>query len=525
MRAILLAGLAGLAAFSLQAQSRLPGSYTAGPITLEFDSAGYRISRGGQLAVTGEYRLSADTITFQDLSGAIACTPASAGRYLWQRSDTALTFTLVTDSCPGRRGAIPGRPWMAEAAGRMAFTGVTLIDGTGSPPRSGMTVVIADGKIVDLFADGSRPLPPGTTGRGLPGRYLIPGLIDTHVHLATDPSGGDARRLVEDRLRMALQGGVTSVRDMAGDARALADLARAARVGDIVSPYIYYSAILAGPEFFADPRVLSSSRGEKPGAAPWARAVTAESDWRQVMAEARGTGATGIKVYAAVGAEVMAPLVAEAHRQGLKVWAHAAPIPARPRDMVAAGVDVLSHAPLLAREADTSSATYLERYRAKYDSIAMTDPALRRLLDAMAAKATIVEPTLFVFANRDSTSPPTRWAGLLTRELHRRGITLVAGTDGIIGIDGGPPAPPGTLPNLHRELELLVRLAGLTPHEAILAATRNAARGIGIESEAGMIAPGMRADLVVLTKDPLADIRNTTAIDFVMRNGAMVEKP
>ena len=478
-------------------------------------------------------------MTFRDLSGAIACDSTVAGRYLWHLEGSTLTFTLIQDACAGRTNAMLGHPWTRQAAGQLALTGVTLIDGTDGPARAGMTIVIGEGRIADLFPDGAQTIPAGVTVRNLRGRFVIPGLIDTHVHLATDPSGTDVRAKVESRLRRTLLGGVTSVRDMAGDARALADLARAAKVGDIVSPFIYYSALFAGPDFFTDPRVQATSRGEIVGQAPWARAVTPATDWRQVIAEARGTGASGIKLYAALGAEVLAPIVTEAHAQGLPVWAHAALLPARPSDGVEAGIDVLSHILLIAREADSAPVNYRERYRVDYDKVPITNPAIQRLVGAMLAKHTIVEPTLFVYLIKatdqgsndqrnagvwlDSLSPASRWAAAMTRELNRRGVPISAGTDGIIGIEGRDSSEVGALPNLHRELELLVHFGGLSPQQAIIAATGTAARAIGIDSLVGTIAPGKRADLVILTADPTADISNTRKIELVMREGKIFE--
>ena len=505
-------------------QPALSGTFAAGPFAIAFEADTVRISRAGQLAVTGVFVTRGDTVSLRDVAGAIACNSSVAGRYLWKIEGPRLSLTLIEDGCPGRAGALPGRPWTRQAGDARALTGATLIDGTAGPARPGTTILIAGGRITDVFPDGSRPIPESVPREDLAGKFVIPGLIDTHVHLATDPSSVDDSRVrVESRLRRTLLGGVTTVRDMAGDARTLAGLARDTRVGDIVGPTIYYSALFAGPEFFTDPRVVATSRGETVGQAPWARAVTPNTDWRQVIAEARGTGARGIKLYADFTADILQPLVTEAHRQGLPVWAHAALIPAYPQDLVNAGVDVVSHAPLLAREADSVPVGYRDRYRVNYPGLAVTHPAIRRLIDAMLAKKTIVEPTLFVFFDGDSIDARARWAAAITAELYRRGVFLAAGTDGIIGVEGDTLPSGPILPHLHDELELLVKQSGLTPASALIAATGTAARAIGIDSLVGTITPGKLADLVVLSADPLANIRNTRKIEWVMRGGRIYQ--
>ena len=511
-------GVATAAGAQAQGRSDLLGTYTAGPIALTFEAGTYQVLRGGRVGVTGRFQVVADTVTFREYSGPIACDSTYAGRYLWHRSDSVLTFTLVNDACAGRRSNMPGRTWIRSSDTVLAFTGVTLIDGTGAPPRAGTTIVIGGDRIADVFPDGSKPIPPNARTTDLAGRYVIPGLIDTHVHLATDPSGEDSLALTERKLKSALLGGVTTVRDMAGDARMLGFLARAAATRDIVSPSIYYAAVFAGPDFFTDPRVRATSAAVPLGEAPWARAVTGETDWRQVIAEARGTGARAIKLYADFKPGILTPLVAEAHRQGLKVWAHATLFPARPGDIVAAGVDVVSHATLLAFEADTVRADYRTRYRVDYSKIPLDAPALGSLLCAMAGRGTILEPTLYVYFIRDSTSAVARWAAGITRRANQAGVAISAGTDLITSED---PDRLAELPHLHRELELLVNQAGLTPQQAIMAATGTAARVIGVESLVGTVTPGKLADLVVLTADPLADIGNTRKIEMVVARGVV----
>ena len=108
----------------------------------------------------------------------------------------------------------------------VALTHATVIDGTGAPARPDQTIVLQRDTIAAIFPTAGSSPPVGADVVDLTGRFIIPGLIDTHVHLATDPSDGDRRPAVERRLRNALHGGVTSVRDMAGDGRALADLSR-----------------------------------------------------------------------------------------------------------------------------------------------------------------------------------------------------------------------------------------------------------------------------------------------------------
>jgi len=303
---------------------------------------------------------------------------------------------------------------------------------------------------------------------------------------------------------------------MGGDARALADLARAAAAGDIESPEIRYSAIMAGPDFFSDPRVLASSVGRKPGTAPWARALTDTTDLRQAIAEAKGAGATAIKMYADVGPAIAKRAATEAKRQGLRVWAHLATFPAKPSEIVDAGVEVVSHALLVPWEVQ-APASWKDRKKVDL-SIAPDDPKIQALFALMKSKAAIFDPTLFVY-RADSTAADTsvakrseRRAIEMVRAAHDAGTTIDAGTDGMCD------DTDGAIPNVHVELEMLVR-AGLSPLEALTAATRTNALVLGMSATHGTIEVGKTADLLILSADPLADIRNTRRIAFVVRRG------
>ena len=396
------------------------------------------------------------------------------------------------------------------------------------------TIIIEDGKISDLFESGSKALPSGADSRDLAGKYIIPGLIDAHVHIASDPSDGDSRDKVEKRLLQALKGGITYVRDMAGDGRALADLVRAVKAGDIISPGIRYAALMAGPTFFSDPRSVMSSRGETAGEIPWGRAVTQETDLVLAVAEGRGTGASGIKIYAQVEPELLEHIVREAHRQGMLAWSHATIIPSKPGDAVAAGVNVISHADHLVWEAlpevNPRPQGLAWRWQdADVREVSPDDPAILALMELMRQKGTILDATLYPYKvtlgmaekNYKNLLPIAmdrfRFACAVTKLAHDRGVPVCAGTDDLLDPEHSP------LPNVHEEMELFVNESAFTPAEAILSATLVSAQALGIEKTHGTIAIGKAADLAVLTADPLRDIRHTRDIAFVIKSGKVID--
>ncbi|HET8761974.1 MAG TPA: amidohydrolase family protein [Gemmatimonadales bacterium] len=402
-------------------------------------------------------------------------------------------------------------PLAAQAPHRTLLTHATVFNGSAAWERN-RTIVITDSMITAIDS-GPAVSRAGDEVLDLRGRFVIPGLIDTHVHLATDPDSEDSRPRELARLKAAIRGGVTSVRDMAGDTRRLGDLARSAAVTDLPSPDIYYAALFAGPAFFSDPRTHASSAGAVAGATPWMRAIDARTDLRQAVAEAKGTGASAIKLYAALDSLTVARIVAEAHRQGVPVWAHAALRPAMPRDVAASGLDAMSHANLVAR------AIAPETLKALHDSSRLADavldiPSLDSVLHVMAARRIMFDPTLFVMKEFGGLD----LAAAVTRRAHHLGVLISTGTDSIAAAD------TSAMPNVHEEIALLVRDGGFTPAEALVAATENGARTLGIFDHVGSLAPGKRADLVVLAADPLADITNTRSVRLVMKRGVVFRR-
>lgn len=240
---------------------------------------------------------------------------------------------------------LSGNAWAAQ---RILLTHVTLIDGTGSDPYPGTSLLIEDGKIAKILPYGSEQ-PKADKIINLQGRYVMPGLVDSHYHLI--PGVRTAEEDARYR-RFALLGGVTAVRDMGGDGAALKDLAARAESASDPSPRIFFSAFFAGPTWFAnDERVKILMHGRPKGEAPWARQIKPDTNIAAAVAEAKSAGATGVKIYADLTPPQIAGIAKEAKRQGLKVWSHATVFPAKPSDAVNAGVETLSHGNLAVWEA------------------------------------------------------------------------------------------------------------------------------------------------------------------------------
>ena len=400
-----------------------------------------------------------------------------------------------------------------------ALVGATLIDGRGNPALENHTLLIEGELIKAVFPSGKGKVPRQATVVDLEGKYLLPGLIDSHVHLATDPEQGEDVEDVIPKLGKYLRGGVTAVRDMGGDSRVLSYLARQALIDNIDSPDIYYSTIIGGPQFFEDPRTVSSAKGHQAGTVPWMRAVTKDTDLAKVLAQARGSGATGIKIYRHVPAELILPLKKEADRQGLMTWAHLDVEPAPPQAIAEAQVTAASHAAYFLGRAREVQQRWKEEVL--YDSKSAATSETIQLINTLAKNAVILDATLVIFdrGTRETDEPyyvNAHRAGVdFTREAYKAGVRIAAGTDQ--GITKQYPDP-----SIHDELQLLVEKAGLSHLDAIAAATSHGAALLGKETEFGAIAGGLKANLLVLNSNPLEDISNTRDIAHVVKNGKFI---
>ncbi len=415
----------------------------------------------------------------------------------------------------------------------IALTNLSIIDVEHARLLEHMTIIIEKDKILVIKPNDSIDLSRISKTIDLQGKYVIPGLIDSHVHLFRPKNR-------KEILTKLLYSGITSVRDMGGDARVYQQLNKEIEQKTLLGPDIYYSANVFGPEFLKDPRTKFANLGFEPGTAPWMRLIDENSNLEEVVSQAKEVGVTGLKVYSNVKPELLKKLSAIAHKKGLKLWSHSSIFPSKPSDAVNAKVDVLSHSiGMIFEKERTLPNSFGEAIRASvpqqdFKNTKASDLEFIQLFRKMKANDILFEPTLLAWSpkfrgpkpvppkglkNKNPTRHLARaankmditamhdWAIRITRAAHENGVSIVAGTDFNQGIKW-----------VQDEIQLLTE-CGLSNLEAIKAATLNNAKAIGIDTMYGSILPGKVANLVVLSKNPLEAIENIRTVVAVYKDG------
>ena len=420
----------------------------------------------------------------------------------------------------------------------VALVGATLIDGGNGPVVPDAAVVVRGGRIESIGLKADFQLPKRTREVDVSGKWIIPGLIDAHVHLAPAASWAPRRFLAW---------GVTTVRDAHGGIASLSRLKKRSQQGAPDGPRVY----LAGAMIDGLPATY-----------PDANAVSSESEARKSVDRMVSAGADFIKVYTRIDPPLLRAIVDEARAFNLGVTGHLGMTDAV--TAAKAGIASIEHLTGVPEAASPKpSSLFTAHYRGFFPGwtaferswAGLDSAALLRVANRLAESKISLIPTLVLHETLSRLDEPgmlrdpalqdvpeaqqrdwdvrglvarAGWTetdfeafrrsranqDLFVRQFAAAGGRLAAGTDA-----ANQMLVPGY--SEHREMELLVR-AGLTPREALRAATRNGAVLIGVDS-LGLLAPGKVADLLVLSKDPLMDIRNTRAITAVMARGYLLD--
>jgi imidazolonepropionase-like amidohydrolase len=424
----------------------------------------------------------------------------------------ALAWIAVACASPS-----PETPPATPPTGEKAFVGATILDGTGAVPIANGVLLVKDGKIQAVGPAAQVPVPAGAERIDVSGRTLMPGIVNAHGHVGSTVGLKSAPEFyteenVARQLGLYARYGVTTVVSLGDDG----DAGFNARNGNGESGLTRARIHVAGA-------VITATDPDAARAAVDA-AADRNPDFIKIRVDDNLGTAEKMKP------EVYRAVIEQAHARGMRVAAHVYYL-ADAKALSEAGVDYLGHS---VRDRDVDS----------------------KLIDLMKARNVCLSPTLmrevstFVYESRPAffddpfflrevdpsivteLSDPARQAEVAknraaqaykkqlevarrnAKALREAGVRLASGTD------TGPPARfQGYFE--HLELEELVK-AGLSPMQALVAATGDAAACVGLADRVGTLQPGLAADVLVLGKNPLDDIRNTRTIEAVYVNGNRV---
>ena len=381
-------------------------------------------------------------------------------------------------------------------SGTFAVFGARVIDGTDAPPIEHAIILIRDGRIAAVGPRAAVHIPNGIPIIYVSGHTIIPGLWDMHAHSSQT-----------DWAFPYLAGGVTTIRDMGGENEFLVPYRNAINAGTVLAPRLLLAGLVDGPG---------------PGAFGHVWAATPD-EGRAVVRQLKADGFEEVKIYTLVTADVVRAMADEAHRLGMMVTGHT---PRGAREAVENGYDQIAHGSVPGPAGSAAANDLLAFFKAHGTALDPTTswgelsgrPAAIPLASFIPGVLRLPRTLARQFAGMPGgNGDPVQYAarqrqslGMLN-EARSTGIPVVAGTDkGIPGF------------SLQREIELYVK-GGMTPLQAIQAATIVPARVMKLDKDTGTIEAGKRADLVILDGNPLDDITNIRTASRVMVNGKLYD--
>lgn len=479
------------------------------------------------------------------LSAATGLAPARAGETVAGMKCSliaAAIFAALVEPALAHDETPPARPeavnpddaFVAVNAPRLAIVHAGLIDGTGAPARTDMTVLIDGGRIEAVGPSKTTTVPPQTKVIDAAGKTLLPGFVMVHEHLFYPTGKGNYVALLRSFPRLYLAGGTTTMRT-GGTISPYGDLTLKAAIGKGQVP---------GPDIDATGPYLNG-----PGLPILAMHVLADADdaTRTVNYWA-DEGSTSFKAYMFITRDELKASVEAAHARGLKVTGHLCSVTYR--EAAALGIDNLEHG--FAAMTDFAEGKQPDKCPASAtQSLVDLDPdapAVKALMTDLIAHKVALTSTLTVFETMTAGRPeaPQGARDLLIPQLAKAyedgwksvqaaprgkaydvifpklmklekmfadmGGTLLAGTD--------PTGYGGVVPgySAKRQVELLVE-EGFSPEQAVKISTLNGAVYLGRDKDVGSVEPGKRADLILIDGDPTRDPKAFDNIETVFKAG------
>lgn len=416
------------------------------------------------------------------------------------------------------------------AKGALALVGMTVIDGTGGPARPDMTVVVRDGRIEAVGPAREIEVPADAARIEATGRTLIPGLWDMHAHLT---------KVGPTALPLFLANGVTGVRDMGSDFAEVARLRNEIAAGGRLGPPRIFTS---GPILESAENMARMRRDQVVEPFERVRAAVADTaDAARVVDSIAALGVDYLKIRTFASPETFAALSASARRVGLPLVGHTFGL--TPEQLLESGMKSIEHFmfPLLDDRTEAERMAVFRRLAEAGVAMVTTGVVgreslflpLERQAAVVADSAGEVDPrrryvSEWLLADWreqlvERQADPQDLSGIVAsstrnlNEMRRAGMRILPGTDsGVLLIY------PGF--HLHDELEILVESGGMTPMEALVAATRSSAEYMGATDSMGTIEKGKVADMVLLDADPLVDIGRTKEIAGVVAAGRWYDR-
>lgn len=428
--------------------------------------------------------------------------------------------------------------WVSAQQSRslLVIEGATLIDGTGRKPIPNAVVVIENDRIQAVFRYGEQVYPRGARVIQAQGKTIIPALFDIDTHIAQQGLEAAAQALTN-----YLYHGITSISDTGVSIVHGEGLERLKQEGKLISPRIFE----AGPTLTAvggHPIPVNRALGRAIDTRTLTQIKGPEDAVQQVQRYVREYQVTTIKAILESGGDLHYPrmtletykaLVDEAHRQGLKVYTHASQL-SDVRDALAGGVDLIAHgfAEELTAQSDIAQmivqqkVSWLPDINNAESSVKIfdhpeiwDDPTLLKSVPAVYIEMAHDPKVLARLEGRLERSRRSHKMRMRTvKVLYDMGANILVGTDST-----GAPHRMFYGWDIHRELEHLVN-AGMTPMDVIVAASRKAAEYLGQEKDLGTVEVGKFADLLILSGNPLEDIRNSRTIEQVIYAGRLIDR-